>query len=489
MPKKVLASKLQMSRRPLIHEMVYDPKEFRDPTPLRTSHNRNTGIYKIKRGGKTYFLKKIAIYCREQLIGFMREVFLGIVCESPVTLGVRWFGLTSVEPGLFQGTIVTDFCENCNLCDRFASDEEDNTKKTIMAFEAYLGAWILTRLHVRHRDLKPHNFVVTADDHVKLCDFGACKPDASLQNSMPYSTQLFSAPEGKDRELKVYGIAAEVYSMTYVMATIAGMLARLGSMFWSCDLSRQSVEFAKAKRMTQEQADIILKSRDLRENQRPCFTEIVDSFCEGKLNFDARGSDQALSQMRERRAEVERFVDSLLKGSGEWLAFPTILEMSRPWAAYRTNDPRKRAIGAYMLHFGILVDRDDVMALKILRRCDYRGDMIERIRDSDDAYSRGCYLQVFGSAAEAVKMFTRGMRNGCKMCLTQLGLLLLSGDDNNQKKGIKLLDIAVKAGDRKAALFLGLYMYRKNMRDEALGYLSLARDRGSKIAEVVCLSC
>lgn len=475
-----------MSKRPLIHEMVCNPEDFCRQKDLSTSHNDCTAVYLVEREGKTYFQKRISISCKEQLIGFMREVFLGIFCESPVILGVRWFGLKSCGSGIFRGTIITDYCEKGSLCDRFKSRKQNNTKKTTMAFEAYLGAWMLTRLHVRHRDLKPHNFVVTADDRVKLCDFGACKPDASLQNSIPWSTPVFSAPEGKDRELKEYGVAAEVYSMTYVITTIAGMLADLNGVFWRCDLSKKSEEYANKKKMTREQVDMIIKSRDVRESRRPCFTEIVDDFCEGKLNFDACDSAQALSQMRERRAEVERCVDSLLKGDGEWLAFPSILEMPRPWAAYLMKDPRKKAMGAYMFHFGILVDRDDVIALKILRRCDYRGDMIDRIRNSGDAYSMGCYLQVFGSAEEAVKVFTRGMRNGCKMCLTQLGILLLSGADNSQKKGVKLLDIAVKAGDRKAALFLGLYMYKKNMCDEALRYLSLARDRGSRIAETVC---
>ena len=59
------------------------------------------------------------------------------------------------------------------------------------------GMWELHTNNIIHRDLKPQNILVTADDTLKISDFGFAKsynPDTDLQQTM-CGSPLYMAPE------------------------------------------------------------------------------------------------------------------------------------------------------------------------------------------------------------------------------------------------------------------------------------------------------
>jgi TPR repeat protein len=158
-----------------------------------------------------------------------------------------------------------------------------------------------------------------------------------------------------------------------------------------------------------------------------------------------------------------------------------------------------RFLMGVLYHRGIVFDRDDARALRFLSSVvnDEARILIEEIRGKGDDYSQGCVLEAEGDKAmaqgkceekvekaekaaqaeakakfgeakrnyeEAAERFLSGAMGKSVECITQLGKLLLRVDVDEAGKGMRLLTLAGKLGDKKAAYALGRY-YLKNHDD------------------------
>ena len=468
--------------------------DFEKTRGMRPSHAPNTDILDVrhKATGKRVVLKLVKLGTELSVIRFMREVWLGIVCESPVTMTPVWFGLEQVQDDRSHhkttyGIIATEFYDNGSVWEFFVErhNKATNTEKTTMAFDVYASMWLLEQLKIRHRDCKPMNYLVGPNREVCLCDFGHAKVDFDAMNSMTYATRIFSPPEGKDSEEKhMYGYKADVYSNCYVFGVIAGFIRDTSAVTTNpmCEpLERPlGVTFFNMKdnQISSDQRDFVEQCWNTDPRMRPSFSMILDMF--NRDTFWFPDSDPAIvtKHIANRRKQLGTLVAELVDGSSATVLLAQLMASKTPWfeamdilcGAHTAEEKRLLAL---MIHHGVAFDRDDVVALQLERELPQFGTPLER------QYFDACKAQVEGRTQDAIALFTDGAKRGDIMCLTQLGILLISSPvETDQRKGEKLLAIAVQKKDKKAAFHYGIHLWKMGNLELAGHYLSVARGLG-----------
>ncbi|XP_031569179.1 serine/threonine-protein kinase 35-like [Actinia tenebrosa] len=139
-------------------------------------------VYKVRengRSGSVYALKKIEVENNEAVNKAKKEV--GILDKCRHDHIVRFCGLdtTKISRSTFV-LILMEYCEGGNLNSRLArtSDKETNLRwmKELASAMDYLHS-----KNIAHRDLKPENVLLTAQDSIKLGDFGLAREFAAVK--------------------------------------------------------------------------------------------------------------------------------------------------------------------------------------------------------------------------------------------------------------------------------------------------------------------
>lgn len=102
--------------------------------------------------------------------------------------------------------------------------DEDMIKSIL--YDTIEGLQYLHNLGIIHRDIKPHNLLMTTDNRIKICDFGAASKLKSKENDSFKNTEgtyHFMPPECWNYETKEFsGVKADIwalgvtlYAMTY----------------------------------------------------------------------------------------------------------------------------------------------------------------------------------------------------------------------------------------------------------------------------------
>ena len=464
---------------------------------INPSHNDTTEIRVAchRATGKRVVQKLVRLSSEKNVIRFMREVWLGIVCESPVTMTPVWFGLEQVvnpEKGSKDtyGIIATEFYENGSVWEFFNERNGcvTNTEKTTMAFDVYASMWLLEQLKVRHRDCKPMNYLVGPNHDVRLCDFGHAKVDNDALNSCNYATTVFAAPEGKNFRESPYGYKADVYSNCYVFGVIAGFIQTVHAITtrrWQEPLQRPlGNDFFQMSddQLSQRQREFVEQcwSRDPR--MRPSFSMIVDEFDSQEMWFPGSDPGTVKTHIANRKKQLGMLVAELRDGSSTTVLLAQLLACKRPWfevmdmlgGSYTTEEKRLLAL---MMHHGVIFDRDDVVALQL------DSDLPHPTTQRESQYFEACKAQVEGRTQDAIAIFTEGAKRGDIICLTQLGILLLSSPvESDQRKGERLLAIAAQKEDKKAAFHYGIHLWKMGNLELARHYLAVARGLGHPLA-------
>ncbi|MGH2978284.1 MAG: Stk1 family PASTA domain-containing Ser/Thr kinase [Solirubrobacterales bacterium] len=105
---------------------------------------------------------------------FRREASSAAGLQHPNVVGVY-------DRGEFDGTyyIAMEYCEGPSLKEIVARTALDPERAIAIAKQILVAARFAHRRNVIHRDLKPHNVILDAEDNVKVTDFGIARAGAS----------------------------------------------------------------------------------------------------------------------------------------------------------------------------------------------------------------------------------------------------------------------------------------------------------------------
>src|SRR5919109_4523010 len=106
---------------------------------------------------------------------FRREASSAAGLQHPNVVGVY-------DRGEFDGTyyIAMEYCEGRSLKDVIRAEAPLEVRRAIaIAKQMLVAARFAHRRNVIHRDLKPHNVILDAEDTVKVTDFGIARAGAS----------------------------------------------------------------------------------------------------------------------------------------------------------------------------------------------------------------------------------------------------------------------------------------------------------------------
>jgi hypothetical protein len=317
-----------------------------------------------------------------------------------------------------------------------------------------------------HRDVKPGNFLITQSLDLMISDTGTARTLSSVSGMMSKTacagTEAYWAPE---QRTDFYTNKVDIWAYGSVLFELFLTFVDLGKS-WPGRTGRPSFEF---KGRVHPLVKLGMQCVDTDPNLRPTADEIFAGFCNGTY-IDPALSDEEKGKLKNLigtiSEESDRILQARSRSTADALTAFRAAIVERSWtSACALLDRAREGYGeglpvvelcALMFHHGIVFDRDDAAALRLLERGGERSEAIRKeIKEGSGSYGRGCVAQASGNEEEAISEFLKGIREErCVKCLVQLGDMLTRG--GRVEEGERLLRIGANHGDLKAMFLLGL---------------------------------
>lgn len=177
---------------------------------------RSSLLYRQRKDGKYFLLKKSAISGERGRKILRREYELSIGCDHPNIVDVYEYRKSEGE----GDELVMEYVEGRTLTEFLAENPSIKTRKRI--FSELLDA--VAYLHQRriiHNDLKPDNILISRNgNHLKLIDLGLSDDDTHFEMKTPGYSQAYAAPElSQERNSD---IRSDIYSLGVIMRNLFG---------------------------------------------------------------------------------------------------------------------------------------------------------------------------------------------------------------------------------------------------------------------------
>jgi serine/threonine protein kinase len=343
-----------------------------------------------------------------------------------------------------------------------------------LAFSVIAGLYAMHRFKIVSRDVKPDDFLVCSPDGKPLdptgsnaiahvIDLGTCVAvqDPAQLGSLGLKHHIFVSPEvahqGHITE------KADVYSYGAIL-------------FFISSREYPRTDFVlKAERQRIVGVDLICRCRDAVASRRPSSLQILEEFRKGNYWLDQMDADDQRKYrtfMNDIMADLDTTkCEAMRTGppASEVFSLQTILSLhgENAWEAglklksqSASGQSDASLLLAVMYHRGLVFDRDDVEALSILSNdpTTRAEEIQDEILSDASPYTQGCKSWVDKHLKEAYASFMQGVRQTCELCATQLGMMMfLEGVEKVEGDGIRMLELAVKMGSKKAAYFLATH--------------------------------
>ncbi|MCC7365532.1 MAG: PD40 domain-containing protein [Dehalococcoidia bacterium] len=161
---------------------------------------------------------------------FEREAHVGALLRSPFTVHLLDFGRTAEG----QYFLVTEYVDGGSLQDALRNGPMEPRRAVRIAAQVARALEEAQARGVIHRDIKPANVMLTANDGVKVLDFGIARQEGALTITMPGSfvgTANYAAPEASlgetDMRSDIYSLGATLYHMLAGQPPFSGDLLQV----------------------------------------------------------------------------------------------------------------------------------------------------------------------------------------------------------------------------------------------------------------------
>jgi eukaryotic-like serine/threonine-protein kinase len=150
-------------------------------------------VYRVRRENGDFALKLLRPSDDDAraTIAFRREAGMVACVEHPGVARVHEVGEVGGRPYL-----VMDLVEGDSLEKLLAGGRLDQARTIALGMDVAGALGAVHRVGVVHRDVKPHNIVVSPDGRARLVDFGlAAKPAGEIVDDTVAGTIAYAAPE------------------------------------------------------------------------------------------------------------------------------------------------------------------------------------------------------------------------------------------------------------------------------------------------------
>ena len=188
--------------------------------------------------------------------------------------------------------IITRFCSGKSLFDRLHKSYGEHLSSfqlTKIAYQVAEGMAFLHSKGIVHRDLKSMNILLDENNDAKIADFGLA---GILQHNKELvggvGTPNYSAPEILER--KRYGPKIDVYSYGVILWEMAMQQIPFRDKTFNAiydQVVNKNWRLAFTRPIPENLKSLITKCWSANPNDRPDFSEIVDLFQKGKINFES----------------------------------------------------------------------------------------------------------------------------------------------------------------------------------------------------------
>jgi hypothetical protein len=455
--------------------------------------NRDSVFTFLYQDGVRSVRKEVKVYGSMAFHSFFREALTQQAVASSTVLPITAVGIHAYyNQDHVRPFLVFPDCPHGSLMDYLSKYHPDRCPplppflRVKWALQAISAIRLMHHSGLIHRDIKPGNFLVTEPLNLLLADMGIARPTAvDLSASGGIGTTGYKAPEQNEEGL--YSKPVDIWAYGLVVNELCEPFERLQRR-WP-EHVRREVEFRNAP--GDPLGDLVRACLQATPRLRPTAEAIFAEFRRG--SFFGGLADAERAELAGIAADLAREADGIIQTrfpdtGGELEAFERVVaERSWEGACAMLERARDRAIDsapaialcAALFHAGVVFDRDDALALRLLA---LGGEECERPRseiEGDDApYARGCVAQAAGKWADAAAFFKRGIaEEKCVLCLVQLALLLVEA--GRREDGLALLRMAAGRGNVKAMFNLALL----TEGDERMRNLERAVDLKHKGAE------
>ncbi|OHS99120.1 hypothetical protein TRFO_34522 [Tritrichomonas foetus] len=408
-----------------------------------------------------------------------------------------------------SNSLVLEFAANGSVADYLDKNSLDDTEKTTIVVDVLFGLDYLHSLGIMHRDIKPHNILLTNDFDAKICDFDTSREYlSSKKKTHDIGTYLYMSPEeinGEDYSFQtdLYSFSMFIYELAtgkapYEVASISDIIQRIESgnianlshkygpivhIYYMCsshDASYRTCSFylitcMKDRNLFFEKADWILVQKRINflvKNMQP-----VD------IN---RGDIQFMIEEAEKGKTISQFYLARLYESGQ--GFPIDLQQAFLWysrAAYGGNHSAQFNIGQMYMN-GKGVEQDYYRAFEIFLYLAKKGDNTAQLKVST-MYKEG--KGVFQDDKMSFYWLNEAAINGSSDAQVMLALMYLKGNEVNvdYEKAAFFYQLAASTGNVTSQFGLGmLYLNGQGVEkdnNKAISLLTEAADKGHSLAQ------